>query len=208
MSEGALFRQQLGDAWASVPSNIRTRFDQDPPVGTTIRYEGKMQISANLAGKLLGWLMKGTGALMPYEGKDIPVHIEVWTDSEMAIHKRRTYYFPQITPFVFESRMQRLRGGKIAEHVGGGFGMYVSVSHDSSGLHFSDSGYFLQAANLRLPLPSILGPGRVRLAHLDVGPEEFDVNIEITHPLLGTLFTQSGRFHHVTPYEARHRRQL
>ncbi|MCC2637077.1 MAG: hypothetical protein K0Q68_796 [Moraxellaceae bacterium] len=199
MSEGALFRKKLGDDWNSAPSHIQARFNQDLPPGTSVRYEGRMQVSATLPGKFLGWLMMRTGALMPYEGEDVPVFIEVWTDEEKTVHKRRTYSFPGKPPFVFQSRMQLLDDGRIAEHVGGGLGMYVSLRCDSAGLHFTDAGYFMQVATIRLPLPSALGPGRVVLAHLDVGAEEFDVKIDISHPLFGKLFTQSGRFRHVSP---------
>jgi hypothetical protein len=200
MSEGALFRDQLGDSWSAVPLNVRARFDHDPVPGAVVSYRGVMsRVACSPAGKLLGWLLQRTGALMPHEGCDVPVEIEVWTDATTgAVHKRRTYRFANQRPFVFRSRMERQADGRLVEHVGGGFGMYVRVCADPLGLRFREGGYFLQLAGLRVPIPWLLGLGQVELVHADVDEAQFDVSIEIAHPLLGRLFSQAGRFRHAT----------
>ena len=198
MSEGALFRHQVGAAWLSVPENVRLRFDHDPIPGTVVRYTGVMStVRCSLIGKILGWLVQRTGALMHLEGTNVPVDIDVWKDShDHSVRKRRVYHFQDRKPFVFESRMELDANGELAEHVGGGFGMYVRVAAASEGLRFTDAGYFLQIASYRLTLPDWLGPGRVFLCHADVGPHEFRILIEIRHPVFGRLFWQEGVFQH------------
>jgi hypothetical protein len=197
MSEGALFRTQVGDAWFRAPENVRLRFDHDPKPGHVIRYVGRMtEVRCSAVGKLLGWMVQRTGALMPFEGDNVPVDIVVWSDSTGAVHKRRSYHFQNRRAVVFRSRMVLDPDGRLAEHVGDGLGMYVKVSADGGGLQFTDDGYFLELATMRIGLPKWLSPGRVHLVHADVSADEFDIAIDITHPLFGRLYWQRGRFRH------------
>ena len=198
MSEGALFKNQVGDAWSRAPENIRRRFDHDPGPGEVVKYLGVMsEVQCSLVGKVVGWMVQFTGALMPHVGRDVPVEIEVWANERSgAVHKRRVYRFRDRKPFLFVSRMELESSGRIAEHVGGGFGMYLVVSVGDEALHFTDDGYFLQIGAYRVSIPGWLSPGRVRLTHADAGAEEFTIAIDILHPQFGRLFWQEGRFCH------------
>ena len=148
-------------------------------------------------GKLLGWLVQHTGALMPHEGANVPVSIEVWTEpGSVAVFKRREYFFKERKPFTFSSKMQLDPGGMLAEYVGGGFGMYIRVHVFEGNLHFEDGGYFMDVLGKKIPIPAFLSPGRVLLKHEDIGIDEFAITIEITHPWFGLLYFQQGRFQH------------
>lgn len=200
-TEGALFRTQLGSDWGALSENIRLRFDHDPPGGTVVRYRGVMtRVECSAMGKLLGWLVQHTGALMPHEGTDVPVSIEVWTEPGCdAVFKSRQYHFKDRKPFIFKSRMQLDSCGNLAEHVGGGFGMYLRVHALEGNLHFKDEGYFLDILGLKIPVPGLLSPGRVLLKHEDISKDEFAITIEIFHPWFGLLFFQKGQFRHDQP---------
>jgi Domain of unknown function (DUF4166) len=200
MSEGALFKTQVGDAWHLAPPSIRRRFDSDPAPGVVIRYVGEMSVvRCSALGKVLGYLVRHTGALMPYEGHGVPVEIEVWKEqNSQTVHKRRSYRFPGRAPFIFTSRMQLESSGKLAEHVGGGLGMYVCVAVSGQALHFADGGYFVQMGRRRWHLPKCLAPGMVRLVHSDISATEFAITIDITHAWFGQLFYQEGRFRHTS----------
>ena len=200
-TEGALFRTQLGEGWTKLSNNIRSRFDHDPPSGTIVRYRGVMtHVECSTIGKLLGWLVQHTGALMPHEGTNVPVSIEVWTEAgSAAVFKRREYFFKERRPFTFRSKMQLDSSGNLAEYVGGGFGMYLRVHVFEGNLHFEDKGYFVDVLGIRIPIPGLLSPGRVLLKHEEIGKDEFAITIEITHPWFGLLYFQQGRFRHDLP---------
>ena len=199
-TEGRLFRDELGPAWDALHENIRKRFDHDPPPGQAVNYSGIMsRIECSRAGKMLAWFVQYTGALMPLEGAGVPVDITVWTEpGSQAVHKRRAYHFPDRKPFVFQSRMLRDHRGHLVEYVGGGFGMYLSVREAGCNLHFEDKGYFVKWLGLRMPIPRLLGPGKVRLRHEDIAADAFSITIEITHPLFGLMYFQQGTFQHAT----------
>lgn len=197
-TEGQLFRDELGKSWESLAENIRKRFDHDPLPGQTVSYIGVMsRVECSWFGKALAWLVQHTGALMPMEGVDIPVEIAVWTEpGSKAVFKRREYIFPGRKPFVFRSQMLRDKKGRLVEHVGGGFGMYIRVREVDHNLHFEDDGYFVEHFGLRVPIPRIFGPGTVRLRHEDVAADEFAITIEIIHSLFGPMYFQRGLFRH------------
>lgn len=155
------------------------------------------RIECSWIGKVLARLVQHTGALMPYEGIDVPVDIDVWTElGEHAVFKKRTYLFEGRRPFVFRSKMTLDRRGDLVEFVGGGFGMRVRVHAEGGNLHFQDDGYFFAIAGFRVPIPLLFSPGRVYLRHEDRGPRAFRILIEIRHPLYGLLYFQEGLFEH------------
>lgn len=197
-TEGQLFRAKLGAEWSRLAAHIQARFDHDPAPGETIRYEGVMtEVRCSPLGKLLAWLAWPTGALMPYEGTNVPVSIEVWTEQgHPDVFKRRVYHLPGRKPFVFRSRMRMEPDGEIIEYVGGGFGMCLQIYAQDGDLHFRDEGYFFQLGWLRIKLPMFLCPGRTSLCHADCGAEEFDVRIEIKHAWYGAMYVQHGHFWH------------
>ena len=80
--------------------------------------------------------------------------------------------------------------------------MYLRVHAFEGNLHFEDGGYFVDILGIRIPIPRLLGPGRVLLKHEDIGKDEFAITIEITHPWFGLLYFQQGRFRHDPPSSA------
>lgn len=198
-TEGQLFRDELDAEWQKLSINIRQRFDHDPLPGTPMFYQGTMsRIECSRVGKWLAWCVQFTGALMPQEGRDIPVNIAVWTETDStAVFKQRSYQFPcRRKPFLFRSRMLRDAQGRLVEYVGGGFGMYISAHVHAQDLYFEDKGYFFECCGLRLPIPALLGPGKVKLHHRNISSTAFAISIDITHPLFGPMYFQQGHFEH------------
>jgi len=74
----------------------------------------------------------------------------------------------------------------------------VLVSADRRGLRFDEGGYFFKLFGIQVPVPRLLGPGKVALMHADVSANEFDITIDIAHPWFGPLFSQMGRFRHAS----------
>lgn len=197
-TEGQLFRSQLGADWASLSPNIQARFEHDPPLGTVVRYRGIMEeIRCTWLGKIFARFVQHTGALMPYEGKEVPVDIEVWTQqNEPDVFKKRTYYLPNRKPFIFRSRMRLEKTNKLVEYVGGGLGMFITVQVSERHLQFTDDGYFFHVGPIRIPIPRVLSIGDIYLLHEDLGPTTFRITIDIRHPWYGTLYFQRGTFEH------------
>jgi hypothetical protein len=87
--------------------------------------------------------------------------------------------------------------------------MELAVAELHGALHFISRRYYFEfslgelplpwrrrkAAALRLVLPRWLSPGTVHVVHEDQGGGWFRFTLTATHPLLGRLFHQTGRFH-------------
>lgn len=198
MSEAALFKAQLGPCWQQVHPDIQARFDADPLPGQPIFYDGVMtEIGCSTVGAMLAHLscLFTTGALCPWRGTDVPALIEVYkiTGSD-DIHKIRRYDFPNGKTYTFRSRMTCAADNTLLEYVGGGFGMTVHVAERDGALFFTDGGYFWQCGARRWRLPRLFSPGQVELTHANLDRNRFTIAIRIAHPLLGTLYTQTGHF--------------
>lgn len=199
LSEGQLFKSQVGDAWKNLSPHIQARFNANPSPDKPIRYKGVMtRVEASAIGILFANLIRFSGALLPFTGKDVPTDILVFSKHGMPdIFKQRVYFFADRKPFAFNSSMRLAENGDVLEFVGYGLGMKLLVREKEGNLHFSDNGYFFSLGKWRLPLPGIFAPGKTRLVHSDMGATTFKIVIEITHFLFGKMYYQEGIFHHV-----------
>ena len=73
--------------------------------------------------------------------------------------------------------------------------MPLDTYEDGGVLHFVSRGYYFDLGfGLRLWLPALLSPGVTHVEHIDLGHGWFRFTMTVTHPLLGEVFFQTGRF--------------
>ena len=84
--------------------------------------------------------------------------------------------------------------GELIEHIGCGIYIKLAVFTKSGDLHFKSLSYFINIAGLKIPIPTLLSPGKTLLQHVDLGEKRFSICIEIVHPWLGLMFKQNGEF--------------
>lgn len=202
-SEGELFKKILGPQWRELHPDIQARFDKNPLPGKPLYYTGSLtELRSSRVGKLLGYLSMPLiqGALMPYDDADFPVDIQVYSKHNCAwIFKQRIYRLNRRKAVMFTSYMAESARGEVLEYVGMGLGMKLLLDVRDGNLHFESDGYFWQLFGVRIPLPDLLTPGKTFLCHRNNSGNQFDIRIEIRHPLFGTTFTQAGVFREVTP---------
>ena len=200
-SEGELFKKILGADWSRLHPDIQRRFDQNPAPGKPLRYRGELrELTCSRVGKVLGLLSMPLiqGALIPYSDADFPVDIEVYSrPGSAAIFKQRIYRLHGRKPIQFTSFMLESARGEVLEYVGMGLGMKLVLAVRDGNLHFESDGYFWQLFGVRLPIPGWFTPGKTYLCHRNNDQDQFDIRIDIRHPLFGTTFTQAGVFREV-----------
>lgn len=203
VSEGELFKKILGPRWSELHPDIQRRFAKNPVPGKPLQYRGTLsELTASRVGKVLGYLTMPMieGALMPYDDADFPVDIQVYSKEGCAsIFKQRIYRLNGRKPVQFTSFMRESAKGEVLEYVGMGLGMKLVLDIRDGNLHFESDGYFWEVFGIRIPMPSVLTPGKTFLCHRNQSPDRFDIRIDIRHPLFGTTFTQAGVFHEETP---------
>ena len=201
-SEGELFKKILGPEWRRLHPEIQARFDKNPAPGRALNYTGRMtELMCSRVGRVLGHASRPfiKGALIPYTDRDFPVDIQVYSKVACpSIFKQRIYRLNGREPIMFTSFMTEGPRGEVFEYVGMGLGMKLNLSVVDGNLHFESDGYFWEFFGVRIPLPSLITPGKTFLRHRNNHANQFDIRIEIRHPWFGTTFTQAGVFREVT----------
>jgi len=197
-SEGELFKKILGPAWDALHPDIQARFDHNPAPGKPLLYTGRLsELTCSRMGRLLGYLTMPLikGALMPYNDADFAVDIQVYTKPNCAaIFKQRIYRLNLRKPVMFTSYMVESDKGEVLEYVGLGLGMKLVLDVREGNLHFESDGYFWSVFVVRIPLPGMITPGKTFLCHRNNSATQFDIRIDIRHPLFGTTCSQAGVF--------------
>jgi hypothetical protein len=163
-SEGELFKKILGPAWCGLHPDIQARFDKNPLPGKPLNYRGSLsELTCSRLGRLLGYLTMPLikGALMPYNDADFPVDTQVYSKPNCAsIFKQRIYRLNVRKPVIFASFMAESSKGEVLEYVGMGLGMKLVLDVRDGNLHFESDGYFWEVFGIRIPLPSLITPGK------------------------------------------------
>ncbi len=160
------------------------------------------QIQRSKAGWLFAILTKIIGnPLSPYQGKNIPMRVELTTQpGQRGVFWKRTYFFNGRKPFSVTS-VKKDENGRMMECVGGGFGMFLDVFALNGELHFKSTRYFWKLGHYYLPLPHWLTPGQTHVIHQDLakthGHGKFRFTITMNHPFLKTTFYQTGVFEEI-----------
>jgi hypothetical protein len=189
-------------AWARLPLSIRQRFSRRLSDGATVVYVGEvLQTTMSRVGFLFAQVARLIGAPLPLErGAGVPAVVTVTEDLSgggqiwTRLYARRAG-FPQI---IHSSK--RFAGPTgLEEHVGAGVGMTLTLAEQDGALVFRSADYFLAWRGLRLRLPASVTPGRFIVTHAELGDGRFLFTLELTHPLFGTLVTQSAAFREAKP---------
>ncbi len=201
LSEGELFKKILGDEWSKLHPDIQKRFEKNPEVGHPLLYTGILEeLSCSRWGWLLAHITRPLikGALIPRSEFNFPVQIQVYTKPNCSnIYKERIYELPNSEPIKFTSFMKQSPKGEVLEYVGSGLGMKLIVFVKDANLHFKSDGYFWDIGFFRIPIPDIFSPGKTYLTHVNEGPSQFRIRIDIEHSIFGQMFVQAGVFKEV-----------
>ncbi len=192
------FRTLLGEAaWMELPEAVRKRFSKCLAPGEVIVYRGEvLATKLSRVGRILSFLARAIGAPLPLtDGATGPALVVVSEDPVLGGQCwLRIYNRPGRFSQAIHSA-KRFRGATgLEEYVGYGIGMALRVTVEEGALLFRSAGYFLALGSRRLPLPRLVYPGQMTIAHRDLGSGQFAFTLELTHPLAGQLVSQLAHF--------------
>ena len=173
--------------WASLPSTLRHRFEAGHGAA---RYAGSMTFERSTVGLAFAWLSRVFGAPLPsHRAINAPVTVEVYTEGPGVAWSRK------LGPsHLVRSVKSPGPGGTVLERTDGGLGMVLDVLVQDGALVFASRSFFLAVGRWRVPVPSLLTPGRCRVEHRAVDDTRFRFTLTMTHKLWGTTFRQTGVF--------------
>jgi hypothetical protein len=198
-SAGGL-RRVLGEpAWLRLPWAVRERFGEP---ARAVDYAGVLEVvRASRVGRVLAWIGQLLGTpVVPRTGQNIRALVRVGP-SRRGVDWTREYRWPDAAACRVRSTKVITPQGALVEELPAHLCMALEVHEECGVLHFVSRGYYfelrvpMKREPIRLPLPGWLSPGTVHVEHEDEAAGWFRFTMTVTHPLLGELFYQTGRFH-------------
>lgn len=196
------FRALMPDEeWASLPLPIRRRFSKRLAGGRTIVYTGEiLETRMSRAGWCLAQLARLIGAPLPTSTNSrVPMVVSVTEDLAGGgqIWTRlcaRRDGFPQII-----NSSKRFAGPTgIEEYLGFGISIAMTIHARDGVLVFRSGCYCLQMFGRRIVLPAWLRPAEMTVTHAELGGGRFIFTLDVRHPRLGRLISQSAAFREAT----------
>src|SRR5215510_12816624 len=102
-----VLRQALGSGWSSLAPVIQKHYGLTPFTNEQIRLTGNMDriFYSRIVSPLIP-IAAMAGAMVPYRGHNVPVEaINYSLPGQPAYFWKRTFYFPGMKPYVFQSSM-------------------------------------------------------------------------------------------------------
>lgn len=184
-------------AWDALPEDVRRRFSKRLLGAAAATYSGEIVWTRlSRAGWLLAQLCRPIGAPLPLAPSG-PAPALVAVSEDRANGGQcwsRLYGRTRGHPQVIHSAKCFAGPTGLEEHIGGGFGMALTVRAEADALIFTSAHYFLQIGHLRLRLPRWLTPGTTVVTHQHLGAGRFAFDLRVTHPRFGELVNQHALF--------------
>lgn len=183
--------------WDTLPDDVRRRFSKRLSGRRVAAYSGEIVWTRlSRVGWLLAQLCRLIGAPLPLDSSGpAPAAVAVSEDRTSGGQIwTRIYGRARDFPQVIHSAKRFAGTTGLEEHIGGGFGMALTVRAEADALIFTSDHYFWQIAGLRFRLPRWLAPGATVVTHQHIGLGRFAFDLKVTHPLFGELLSQHALF--------------
>lgn len=195
MNDKSVFQSVLGDDWNNLGEIIQKHYSLRPNSSDYICVSGEMlEIKHSLVAKLLIPFGLIFGAIVPFQGKNIPIDVHYTSSLENSnIYWDRDFKFERGS-FHFKSHMEPVKQNEVIEFVRFGMGIRLAVTVEDQALIFRDIGYVWRVFDYDLSVPGRWLMGKVYVEERPIDEHSFSMKLTLTHPLVGTLFNYSGRF--------------
>jgi hypothetical protein len=192
-------RDVLGpDAWNRLPEAVRERFADTTAAAC---YAGAFEVvRASALGRVFAWVGTLFGTpVAPRVEDNVAARVLVLPDTH-GVAWNREYLWSDGKRHLVRSTKVVTADGSLIEKLPARLCMPLDTYEDGGVLHFVSRGYYFDlgfgavGAGFRLWLPDIVSPGVTHVEHIDLGHGWFRFTMTVTHPLLGEVFFQTGRF--------------
>ena len=187
-------RDVLGpDAWSRLPEAVRERFAESAGAAC---YAGAFEVvRASTLGRVFAWIGTLVGTpVAPRVEDNVSARVRVVPDAD-GVAWNREYHWADGKRHLVRSTKVVTDEGRLIEKLPARLCMPLDTFEDGGVLHFVSRGYYFDLGfGLRLWLPNLISPGVTHVEHIDLGHGWFRFTMTVTHPVLGEVFFQTGRF--------------
>lgn len=194
-STSPIFQSIFAAQWEKLPPVMHKHYSNRPYCNDVVTVKGKMDVEFGWLVKLLSPFLRIFGALVPYQGNDIPVTVHFRSEPDSASYcLDRTFYFPDKMPYVFYSKMVSVKDDIIIEFMKYGIGWKHRFYYHDDKVILEHRGYVLKIFDKLIPIPLGLLLGRGYADEEALDDNCFRMKMNITHPVFGKMYEYRGRF--------------
>lgn len=190
-----IFQSVFGKKWEELPKVMHKHYANRPFSKDVTFVEGKMDVKYS---KLLWFFMpifRIFGALVPYQGKNIPVTVEYLSEiNSNAFCFKRIFYFPNKKPYHFNSKILPIKNNEVAELVRFGLGWKIYFSYENEKVILKHKSYIWKIGKFTIPLPLNLILGTNYCEEITISDDEFYMDLQMRHKIFGLMFQYKGTF--------------
>lgn len=187
----------LGKKWLLLPPAIQSRFTASKSTRSVTIYQGRIhQTRHSYLGRVLAMTCRLIGSPLSYNKNIRGPATVIVRESESTNSQYWTRIYPTASglPQVIQSQKMFKGPTGLVEMISPHFGVKLTLSASHQALAFTSAGYVFQLGGRALPLPNWLSPGQMKVTHRQTGARRFRFTLQLTHPLFGELFYQTGIF--------------
>lgn len=190
-----IFEGIFGKDWDNLPPVIKKHYANRPYSNDSVTVEGKLDVRCRSYMRLLRPIYRLMGSVPAVTEKHVPVIVNFDSSLESrAFHFNRSFRFSSTKPYRFRSKMLQVNGSEVIEVMRFGVCWRMIYGWDGEKVTLRHRGYALNIFGHYVPLPITSLIGRGDASEVAVDDDHFDMNVEITHPLLGVVYSYAGRF--------------
>jgi len=190
-----IFRSIFGKQWELLPPAIKKHYANRPYSADKVIVEGKLDVICSSYMKLLRPFYRMLGSIPAVTEYRVPVTVSFDSSSDSkAFHFNRAFHFKNRNSYSFRSRMVQTRGNEVIEIMRFGICWRMQYLWEEGKVILQHKGYALNFFGCFLPLPITFFLGRGDAEETPVDDDHFDMNVKITHPWFGEVYSYTGRF--------------
>ena len=195
MSKDPIFQSIFGLPWAALPPVMQKHYAVRPDSYDRVVVCGLMTIKRSHFMKLMAPMLKIFGALIPYDGEDVPASVTFYSGPKSSdFHFDRVFQPAGRPAFRFHSRLVQIVGSDVIELMRFGVGWRSRYQIDGNHVSLSHIGYYWRIGKVLIPLPLTWMIGKGAAAEVVVSDTKFRMWMTITHPVFGETYRYEGIF--------------
>ncbi|VAW75752.1 hypothetical protein MNBD_GAMMA15-2465 [hydrothermal vent metagenome] len=190
-----IFRSIFGKQWDLLPQVMKKHYANRPYSTDKVTVEGELDVICRSYMKLLRPFYRILGSVPAVTEYRVPVTVSFDSSFDTnAFHFNRTFHFRNRNPYSFRSRMVQTRGNEVTEIMRFGICWRMRYLWGNGKVTLQHKGYALNVFGYFIPLPITFILGRGDAEETPVDDDHFDMNVKITHPWFGEVYSYAGRF--------------
>ncbi|MCJ9429939.1 DUF4166 domain-containing protein [Kordiimonas marina] len=189
------FKAIFGANWDKLPPTMLKHYRNRPYSEDSSRVSGTMAVETAPILRLFAPISRLFGGIPLVNAHDVPVTVDFRSEpTSRAFHFDRLFHLGSGKPYRFHSRMVPRGGDRVVEVMKFRLGWRVRFRFEDGRVKLKHDGYALCLFGFFIPLPLGWLIGHVNAKEWATGDDQFDMYVDIQHPLFGKIYEYRGSF--------------